>query len=66
MSGDEKKKLKKNCIFQAFKHKNQRKVEGINFQDNKSDPGGPLFRRKNKKSQKGVPSEGVTPHTFYE
>ena len=63
MAGDEKKR-KKNSICQLFNCNISGKVEGIHLQDGEFDPGGPLFRRKNKKSQKGVPWKRVAPHTF--
>ena len=40
-------------------------MEGIKLQNEEFDPGGPLFRRKKKKSEKGVPSGGVTPPQFF-
>ena len=52
-------------VFRQFSSNNYQKVEGINLQDEEFDPGGPLFWRKKKKSQKGVPSEGVTPPYFF-
>ena len=40
-------------------------MEGIKLQNEEFDPGGPLFWRKKKKSEKGVPSGGVTPPHFF-
>ena len=40
-------------------------MEGIKLQDENIDPGGPFFRRKKNKSQKGVPFRWVTPHKFF-